>query len=189
MDSPLKGKVLIASPELLDPNFARSVVLIVHHDHQGAMGLIINRALNTTVGEAWAQVSSVPYPNGDPLFQGGPCEGPLMVLHGERDRGQLEVGTGVYLTSDADGEAVRAMVADAVAPMKFFVGYAGWTAMQLEAEVAEGAWAVAEVERGMILDTPGDAWEKLHRRAREAARGSLRPAIDPRRIPPDPRMN
>src|ERR1051326_4325904 len=132
MESPLKGKVLVASPKLLDPNFARAVVLIVQHDENGAMGLMINRALETTVREAWTQVSSVPYPNDDPLFQGGPCEGPLIVLHKDADHGQLEVLDGIWLSSDAD--AVKALVDQAVDPIKFFVGYAGWSPMQLEAE-------------------------------------------------------
>src|ERR1700761_360810 len=87
MESPLKGKVLVASAELLDPNFARSIVLIVQHDENGAMGLVLNRPLETTVAEAWTQVSAVPYPNNDTLFQGGPCEGPLMVVHREAERG------------------------------------------------------------------------------------------------------
>src|SRR4051812_10819975 len=111
MVSPLKGKVLVASHQLLDPNFARAIVLIVQHDENGAMGLVLNRALSTTVAEAWTQVSSVPYPNEDPLYQGGPCEGPLFVLHCDPNRAQMEVLDGIYLSSDAD--SVRALVDDA----------------------------------------------------------------------------
>jgi len=185
MDSPLKGKVLVASAKLLDPNFAKAVVLIVQHDENGAMGLVINRALQTTVGEAWTQVSSVPYPNEDPLFQGGPCEGPLIVLHKDEGRGQVEVTEGVFMSSDAD--AVKSLVDDAVEPMKFFVGYAGWSPMQLESELAEGAWLVAEIPPRHLLDTPGSLWELLQQRAREMR--PVRPAIDPRLIPPDPSVN
>src|SRR6478736_914238 len=108
MDSPLKGKVLIASPKLLDPNFAHAVVLIVQHDENGAMGLVINRPLETTVQEAWTQVSAVPYPNDSPLFFGGPCDGPLLVLHTDSSRGQMEVSQGIWLSSDAD--AVKNLV-------------------------------------------------------------------------------
>jgi putative transcriptional regulator len=185
MDSPLQGKVLVASPKLLDPNFARAIVLIVQHDENGAMGLIINRALQTTVREAWTQVSSVPYPNDDPLYQGGPCEGPLIVLHEDETRGQMEITKGIYLSSDAD--AVKSLVDDAVEPMKFFVGYAGWSPMQLEAELAEGAWLIAEIPIGHVLSTPESLWELLQRKAQEVA--SVRPAIDPRLIPPDPSVN
>jgi putative transcriptional regulator len=187
MESPLKGKVLIASPQLMDPNFAKSVVLIVQHDENGAMGLIINRALDTTVQDAWTQVSSVPYPNEDPLYQGGPCEGPLLVLHNDEERGQVEVLSGIFLSSDAD--AVKALVDGATEPMKFFVGYAGWSPMQLESELTEGAWAVAAVDPAHILSTPAELWQTLINAAKESARHQLRPAVDPRRIPPDPSVN
>jgi putative transcriptional regulator len=183
MDSPLIGKVLVASPQLLDPNFARAVVLIVQHDPKGAMGLVLNRPLETSVGDAWTQVSSVPYANEDPLYQGGPCEGPLMVIHHDSSRGQIEVLPEIYLSSDAD--AVKGLVAEDVEPMKFFVGYAGWTALQLESELAEGAWHVAPIEAEHVLSTPPALWEQLVRHVRK----TIGPAIDPRLIPPDPSVN
>ena len=126
MDSPLKGKFLVASPQLRDPNFLRSVILIVSHDESGAMGLVLNRPLDMTVAEAWKQVSEIPYLNEDPMHQGGPCEGMLMVLHGQEEQGQLEVMPGVWLSTDA--ESVKRLVDVDERPMKFFVGYAGWTA-------------------------------------------------------------
>ncbi|MCL2641397.1 MAG: YqgE/AlgH family protein [Phycisphaerales bacterium] len=182
MESPLKGKVLIASPELLDPNFAQSVVLILQHDPNGAMGLILNRPLETTVQEAWEQVSAVPYPNTDPLYQGGPCEGPLMVLHKDPNRAQLEI-EGTFLSTDAD--TVRALVTDALDPIKFFVGYAGWSAEQLESELRQGAWLVAPIDSTHIFSTPPNLWRSLLKQAQH----TTMPAIDPRRIPPDPSVN
>lgn len=187
MESPLKGKVLIASPKLLDPNFAQTVVLIVQHDENGAMGLVINRATQTSVRDAWTQVSSVPYPNDDPLYHGGPCEGPLMVLHKEAVHGQMEVLDGIWLSSDAG--SVKALVGDAAEPIKFFVGYAGWSAEQLKDELREGAWIVAEIDSSAILYTPSEFWEFLQRKAREAAHSAVRLAIDPKLIPPDPSVN
>ncbi len=187
MDSPLKGKVLIASAQLLDPNFAKTVVLVVQHDENGAMGLVINRALQTSVREAWTQVSSVPYPNDDPLFQGGPCDGPLIVLHCEAIHGQMEVFDGIWLSSDAG--SVKALVSSATEPTKFFVGYAGWSPQQLESELSEGAWTVAEIESRAVLSTPEKMWEFLQHQARRGGRGNLRPAVDPKLIPPDPSVN
>jgi len=188
MDSPLKGKVLVASAKMLDPNFAKSIVLIVQHDENGAMGLVINRALETTVREAWTQVSSVPYPNDDPLYHGGPCEGPLIVLHRNAPHGQLEVFNGIYLSSDAD--EVKALVSESADQLKFFVGYAGWSPMQLEAELAEGAWAVAEVDSSLVLSTPGGLWEGLQDKIKVAHRASsVRPVVDPKFLPPDPSVN
>ena len=183
MESPLKGKVLVAAGELQDPNFARSIVLIIQHDENGAMGLVINRPLETTVAEAWTQVSAVPYPNEDPLFQGGPCEGPLMVVHKEPDHGQMEITPGMFLSSDAD--AVKSLVNDAVEPLKFFVGYSGWSPRQLETEIAEGAWHVAAVDAEDIFWTPPQLWDGLIRKSQNRTI----PAIDPRLIPPDPSVN
>ncbi len=180
MESPLIGKVLVASPMLLDPNFAHAVVLIVQHDKRGAMGLVLNRPLETSVGDAWSQVSSVPYPNEDPLYQGGPCEGPLMVIHHDAARAQIEVMPEIYLSSDAD--AVKGLVADDEEPMKFFVGYSGWTEMQLERELAEGAWHVSPIEAEQVLSTPPALWEELVKHLRHM----VMPAVDPRLIPPDP---
>jgi putative transcriptional regulator len=183
MESMLKGKVLVASPALLDPNFARALVLIVQHDENGAMGLVLNRPLSTSVAEAWTQVSSVPYPNEDPLFQGGPCEGPLMVLHQDAARSQIEIVEGAYLSSDAD--VVRDLVSEVVEPTKFFVGFSGWTSQQLEAELKEGAWLVAPIAAAQIFETPGELWEELIKQSRH----TVVPAVDPRRIPPDPSVN
>jgi putative transcriptional regulator len=183
MESILKGKVLVASPQLLDPNFARTLVLIVQHDENGAMGLVLNRPLETTVGEAWTQVSSVPYPNEDPLFQGGPCEGPLIVVHQDAERGQMEIGSGAFLSSDAD--MVRELVSEAADPTKFFVGYSGWTSQQLEAELAEGAWLVAPIACEHIFSTPGELWENMIKQSRQR----VVPAVDPKRIPTDPSVN
>ena len=183
MESPLKGKVLVATTALLDPNFAQAIVLIVQHDENGAMGLVLNRPLDTTVQEAWTQVSAVPYPNASPLFQGGPCEGPLMVVHRQEQRGQVELLKGLYLSSDAD--SVRALVTDDVAPLKFFVGYSGWSATQLEAELAEGSWHVAEVAVEDVLETSDDLWARLIR----SSRPHMKPVVDQRFIPPDPSLN
>jgi putative transcriptional regulator len=183
MESPLKGKVLVASPTLLDPNFAQAIVLIVQHDENGAMGLVLNRPLETTVQEAWTQVSAVPYPNESPLYQGGPCEGPLMVVHRDAARAQIELCNGIYLSSDAD--AVKALVSDDAGPLKFFVGYSGWSALQLESELAEGAWQVAEMPAGEVFETSEDLWVRLIKNARR----QVRPAVDPKFFPPDPSMN
>jgi putative transcriptional regulator len=183
MESMLKGKVLVASPQLLAPIFAKTVVLIVQHYEKGALGLVLNRPLETTVGEAWTQVSAVPYPNEDPLFQGGPCEGPLIVVHQDAKRGQMEIGDGAYLSSDAD--MVRELVSEASEPAKFFVGYSGWTAKQLEAELAEGAWLVAPIASEQIFSTPVGLWDSMIKQSRQR----VVPAVDPKRIPSDPSVN
>src|ERR1700681_3550194 len=68
----LEGQFLVASRELLDPSFARSVVLLVQHSEEGAMGLVVNRPTKTTLAEAWKQVSEAPCPMNGLIYLGGP---------------------------------------------------------------------------------------------------------------------
>jgi len=77
----LQGHLLIASPTLLDPNFRKSVVLLVQHNEEGAMGLVLNRPTETKLCEAWTQVAETDCASDASLNLGGPCEGPLMALH------------------------------------------------------------------------------------------------------------
>ena len=85
----LDGHFLVASRELLDPNFARSVVLIIRHSEEGAMGLVLNRPTKTSVSEAWKQVSEAPCPTTGLIHLGGPCRGPLMAIHGDPALGEI----------------------------------------------------------------------------------------------------
>ena len=138
----------------------------------------------TSVREAWTQVSSIPYPNEDPLFQGGPCEGPLIVLHKEADRGQMEVLDGIYLSSDAD--AVKALVDEVAEPVKFFVGYAGWGSGQLESELQAGAWTSTAATAQRIFHNLNEMWETI---TRELGGTRLWETLGIKHVPSDPRMN
>src|SRR3982751_5237695 len=99
----LKGHLLISSPRLMDPNFVRTVVLMVQHGEEGALGLILNRPLQATVRDVCEKVLETPCEIEAPLHQGGPCEGPLMVLHTDADGGiggEVEVMPGVHFTAE-----------------------------------------------------------------------------------------
>src|SRR5208282_6015778 len=87
----LQGRLLIASPRLVDPNFFRSIVLLVQHSEDGALGLILNRQLKISVRSAWAQISQSVCQADGFLYQGGPCDGPLMVLHTIEEFSQHQV--------------------------------------------------------------------------------------------------
>jgi len=84
----LKGKLLLAAPAMQDPNFARSVVLIIKHDSDGALGLILNHPTGATVREAIELNGDSLGDDQATLFRGGPCDGPLMVLHERPDLAQ-----------------------------------------------------------------------------------------------------
>src|SRR5690242_12720891 len=98
----LKGHFLIASPALQDPNFARAVVLLLQHDDEGALGLVINREAELSLRQLWEKIGKEECAVDAPLHVGGPCEGTLMVLHTHQEAAQAEVVEGVYFSAQAE---------------------------------------------------------------------------------------
>ncbi|MFP4146005.1 MAG: YqgE/AlgH family protein [Phycisphaeraceae bacterium] len=181
MDS-LQGQILVASPLLEDPNFQRSVSLMVEHDAgQGAVALVLNRPTPTSLRQAWLRVSELPCRHEEPLHLGGPCEGPLMVLHTVPELAQVEVLPGLYFSTD--GEQVEQLVSEGAGPMRFFTGYAGWSPGQLEAELATGSWIPLPAEREEIFAGTTTQWTRLYDRAMNE------PYLWPRIVPPNARVN
>lgn len=184
MDS-LQGKFLIASPRLLDGNFFKSVVLIVQHNDAGAMGLVLNKPLDVEIETAWRQVSESDCHMQGFLHQGGPCEGPLMVLHKDESLSQIEIRPGVHFTTER--EAIEEIVGSSdVKLAKFFVGYAGWSAGQLENELGEGSWLTLAASGDDAFRLDDALWDDL---IKQATRAAAFPFIDPKLIPPDPTVN
>jgi putative transcriptional regulator len=175
----LKGKFLLASPTLLDPNFAKSVVLIVRHDDDGAFGLVVNRPLSVTVAQAIGEHIAAAAQCESPLHSGGPCEGPVFMLHRDAVIGGDEPITNVFCTTDRD--AIEAIVAAPDKPSKIFGSYAGWSPSQLEAELAENAWVVCPAKAEDVFNDDPALWKALHTRAH------LSRYVD--RVPDDPSVN
>src|SRR5262245_20183618 len=121
------GQLLIAASDLRDPNFFRTVVLLIQDgEDQGTLGLVLNRPLGATVKDAFEQELDIACTDESPLYKGGPVEQMLTVLHTNPDVGDVEVIEGVYFTSRKDGiESVVLMSDDEQsAPIRarFFVG-------------------------------------------------------------------
>jgi putative transcriptional regulator len=185
VEQSLQGQLLLASPALMDPNFARSVILIVQHTVEGALGLVLNRPLDTTIERAWEQVGEEAECGVDgPIFQGGPCEGPVMVLHGQEDESQEQVLPDVYFS--AAKEQIERLVAAGEEPIRVFVGYAGWSNGQLEREMEEGAWLPLPASADRVFADPDGMWERLLGFITRMAKHSF---IDPKFIPDDPSLN
>jgi putative transcriptional regulator len=154
----LRGKCLIASPALIDPNFARSVVLIAEHTDEGAMGLVLNRPTAAVVAEAVEELAGV-VDAGEPVFAGGPVEEQsVMVLAEFDDPGQAaavviaDVG---FLPADAALEELSGRTRRA----RVFAGHAGWGPGQLDAELDEGAWIVGDPESDDVFsEDPDELW-------------------------------
>jgi putative transcriptional regulator len=137
----LRGQLLVAGPALLDPNFARSVVLIGDHDDDGALGVILNRPLPVSVREAAPPLAGLVGPD-DSVFQGGPVQPQVAVVLAEferiEDAGLLAFDSIGFLMGEVDEE-----VAGRLHRARVFAGYAGWGPGQLEAELEEeGGWIV-----------------------------------------------
>ena len=182
--SSLQGQLLIASPKLHDPNFFKAVVLLVQHNDQGALGVILNRPLEAKIEEAWPQVSEAPCNAEGLLHQGGPCPGPLMVLHTDSDASQLEVCPGIYFSTDK--ESIEQLVGKCAGPLKFFINYSGWGPGQLEGEIEAGGWVTTEAQQDQVFRSDDELWPAVLRLAGRRARLG---GIDPKLIPDDPSMN
>ena len=176
-----QGKLLLASPRLADPNFARTVVLMIQHNEEGALGLILNRPLEITVRQACKQSLDEECAVDEPLHQGGPCEGPLMVVHGNELEKDADVFPGVFFTTEK--AKIEALLKQQVALARYFVGYAGWSAGQLENEMESDSWIVTDPAPDVIFQHQPNLWMKLMRGR------VLRQWVDPSRIPDDPTVN
>jgi len=159
MDS-LQGQLLIATSELVDPNFFHTVVLIVRHSEAGALGLVLNRRSKTTLREVWKQVRETDCQRDDCLELGGPCQGPLTALHTEARCSDSEVLPGLYFTGEP-GSLEQLATGEEPSPARFFVGYAGWGAGQLEGELETGSWRVMPAEIEQILEYDPELWEQV----------------------------
>jgi putative transcriptional regulator len=176
-----QGKFLLASPRLADPNFARTVVLMIQHNEEGALGLILNRPLEITVRQACEQSLGEECEVDEFLHQGGPCEGPLMVVHGNELEKDADVLPGVFFTTEK--AKIEALLRQQIALARYFVGYAGWSAGQLEAEMEIESWIIADAVPAFIFEEQTNLWMKLMRGR------VLRQWVDPSRIPDDPTVN
>lgn len=190
----LAGQLLVASPVLEDPNFARSVVLLLEHTEEGALGLALNRPSANPVADAlpkWAGLAAVPAK----VFLGGPVEPQAAICLGTLASGTTPAGLASgttpagwrRLTGAADALGVFDLTADPAryrgARVRVFAGYAGWSADQLESEISIGGWyAVDSRPSDVLTEEPESLWREVLRRQG----GSLAMVAT---FPPDPRLN
>ncbi|MGA2253471.1 MAG: YqgE/AlgH family protein [Thermoguttaceae bacterium] len=179
----LEGQLLLASPQLLDPNFVRTVVLLVEHNDMGAFGLVINRPTGKTVQELWKQVGESPCENQQPVHLGGPVSGPLMAIHTADGLAEMEILAGVFFAAKKQNldELVRRDER-----CKIFIGHSGWGPGQLEGEIEQGAWRTIPAKLEDVFDAADDLWQRLMQRA---VAGVLPEMLGIKQIPPDPSLN
>ena len=180
----LKGHFLVASPHLADPNFYRSVVLIVQHDEEGAFGVVLNRPTNNTVADLWDLIGQMPCDNQQPVNVGGPVSGPLVAIHSDFAQSELEISQGVYFSSAKD--SIIHIVSEPRGPFRLFVGYSGWAAGQLDNELEVGGWLTEPATHDDVFSDQSDLWNRV---ARRIGLDILAPTFKHKIVPDDPSMN
>ncbi|MCW2992283.1 MAG: hypothetical protein JWM73_2877 [Solirubrobacterales bacterium] len=176
----LRGHLLVAAPSLVDPNFVRTVVLVAEHSDDGAMGVVLNRASDSSIGEVVPDLSTL-IDDDELVFAGGPVQADgVMVLAEFDDPADAALpidGELGFVALEADTEEISATRARA------FAGHAGWGPGQLEAELEEEAWFVAPFEReDAFTDEPDELWS-----AALVRKGGAYALVA--RMPEDPSLN
>jgi len=181
MEGSLRGKLLVASPSLVDPNFARTVVFITEHSDEGAMGIVLNRPSETAVETVVPPLAEIA--GGEPVYVGGPVQPEAIVLladFADPDAAAWIIVADVGLASaDVDLDDLAA----AVRRGRVYAGYSGWGPGQLEAEMEVDSWIVeAPLPKELFPDDPATLWSDVL-----ARKGGQYALIA--RMPDDPSQN
>ncbi|MFT4569720.1 MAG: putative transcriptional regulator [Hyphomicrobiaceae bacterium] len=155
--------LLIAMPQLGDPNFARCVVLMVEHQREGSFGLVLNRPSQASVVDLLRGIE-VDWRGSDSdiAWEGGPVQPDTgWILHepipGLESSGTHEIVPGLFLSSAPD--ALGTVAAHPPGRVRFLLGYSGWGPAQLETELSESAWVNSEVDADFVFQTkPEEMW-------------------------------
>ena len=180
----LAGHLLIASPQLEDPNFVRAVVLLIHHNPQGAFGVVLNRPSDSTIKELWKEVAQTPCENDRHVHLGGPVSGPLIALHTDHELAEMEVLPGLFFA--AQRENLERLIARQEAAYRLFVGHSGWGEGQLEGELQIGSWLTTPATIELVFYNEGDLWKRT---AQQVGETMLLQTLGLKELPPDPSLN
>jgi putative transcriptional regulator len=166
--TPTKGRLLVATPPLEDPNFDRTVIYVLEHHDEGALGLVLNRPSLERLGEpldGWVDLQTDP----SLVFSGGPVETDALIALARTSRPLDDSGDHLApLNGDiasADLAADPALVNTAINALRVFRGYSGWGPGQLDDEIEAGAWLVLDPDpTDLFTSQPDDLWRRVLRR-------------------------
>lgn len=166
-DASLAPVLLVSMPQMLDPNFSKTVVLLAEYSANGAFGLVLNRRMDEPAKAIVTADEPLNIHPGLYLYTGGPVDTTrawILTADVQLDPEALELMNGVYLS--ASSTLVRKTLETPPDPhTRMVVGYAGWGAGQLDVELAEGSWLLAPVQSDLIFDIAVDKmWEAAIRR-------------------------
>jgi len=181
------GTLLLSVPQLQDPNFMHSIVLIGEHSDKGAYGLVLNQTTGLMSGQVFADREDL-CESTFPVHIGGPVgRDTLQFLHRAPEviGGGHELGDGVYIGGELDGLARLLQDADqARGRLRLFLGYSGWGGGQLDGEFAIGSWMPASLDPEVVFsdETAEEAWRRVMRSLGKTGR-------DLSQMPPDVTWN
>ena len=166
--TPTKGRLLVATPPLVDPNFDRTVVYVLEHHGDGALGVVLNRPSAESLAEPlerWADLQARP----GTVFHGGPVEPDALIALAlanhpvDEPTDELSPLSGRVVSADLAADP--AFITGVVSAVRVFRGYAGWGPGQLEGEIDAGAWMVLDAEVDDMFDRdPEELWRTVLRR-------------------------
>ena len=180
----LQGRLLIASPHLLDPNFVKTVVLLIQHSQEGALGVVLNRPTSKWLKDLWKEVGTVPCQKEASVCLGGPVAGPLMAVHTNQFFADIEILPGLYFAAKREHLDGLVMLKDD--PLKVFFGHAGWGPGQLDREIQAGGWLILPATTETVFYSGEDLWERT---SKQVARASLQSILKIKHFPDDPSVN
>jgi putative transcriptional regulator len=156
--APKQGRIIISEPFLPGNYFSRSTILLVEHSEKGALGFILNKPIETPIKELF---KDFPDFSGD-VYVGGPVGNEsIFYIHtlGDRLHGSIHVKDNLYWGGDF--ENLKSLISAGLVDLdqiRFFIGYSGWSEGQLENEIAENSWLVAEAPVEAIMNSDEDFW-------------------------------
>jgi len=160
--NPARGRLLLSEPFMGDYYFGRSVILLVEHNKEGSVGVILNKPATAGFNEVLKD-----FPEFDaPIYIGGPVEtNSLFYIHtlGDQIEGAVEIKNGVFWGGDID--SIKEMILlKIIKPedIRFYIGYSGWGEEQLKSELKRNSWLVAPTNKESIFETdPLEMWSKF----------------------------
>ena len=151
----MQGHLLIASPNEWDPDFVETVILLIQHSKQQAVGVVLNRPTAKTLQDLYSHACC----NNQHIYAGGPVPGTLMAVHTREPLAELEILPGVYYA--VRKRNLKRLVRKSDLLLRMFDGHAGWGPGQLEEQIERDGWKVAPATTEYVFHGGDDLWDSL----------------------------
>ena len=158
----LEGNLLVAAPGWVDPLFANSVCLIIHHSHERAVGVFLNRNLSVAPEGIWQHlIGEKPIPTNAAIHFGGPQSGPVVAVHNRPDLAEFVSGEGVYFAAQV--EHLKQLASTTDTELRLIVGQADWKAGDLDQQFLDGKWLPLPVDPRIVFEDQSRMWARAMR--------------------------